>query len=497
MLASNSPHQPFPARTPAELRAAIEAFDPLPARGVPFTDVIKEAGETVVASGARVVDPRCAAHLHAPTLMSSAATELAIGVTNQSMDSFDQAPAATYAEDHLVRTIAGVLGLPEQASGVITSGGTASNLLGLLLARDRAAGGANVTGLPPAAAGWRVLASQAAHTSVRQACAVLGLGRDAVVPVDTDGSGRIRLEALDETLRAAERHGHQPIAIVGTAGTTDTGAIDPLDALAQRAAQCGAWFHVDAAVGAGLALSHRLAPMLRGIEKADSVTADLHKLWWQPIGASMLLVRDAGSTHGLREPADYLNRAEDNDVLNLVDRSLDTSRRFDALKMLVSLRATGRDRLAGFVEHLVDLAAEAGRLIHAHPELELVVPPQSITVLFRCHPAVTTTDDDLDALNTDVQRTLLGEGRAVVGRTRLRGRVALKLTLVNPTATAEDIAELLDLISATGRRRTANCPSPRPRPGPHSSSPPEPDPPSRVDHHQKTPFGPVERSYRP
>jgi L-2,4-diaminobutyrate decarboxylase len=334
---------------------------------------------------------------------------------------------------------------------VVTSGGTASNLLGLLLARHHAAGGANVAGLPTTASRWRVLASEAAHTSIRQACAVLGLGRDAVIPIDTDGSGRMRLDALDDTLATARSHGHVPIAIVGTAGTTDTGAVDPLEALADRAARHDAWFHVDAAVGAGLAVSERLAPMLRGIERADSITADLHKLWWQPIGASMLLVSDAGSFCELREPADYLNRSEDQGVLNLVDRSLDTSRRFDALKILVSLRTTGRAQLAAFTEHLVDLAAEAGRLVQAHPGLELVAPPQTVTVLFRCR---TVGDDDagLDELNIAVQRTLLAEGRAVIGRSRLAGRVVLKLTLVNPMATAADVAGLLDLVSATAQR---------------------------------------------
>ncbi|RIQ21877.1 pyridoxal phosphate-dependent decarboxylase family protein [Jiangella rhizosphaerae] len=447
VLTATDRRGPFPAVGPARLRETAAAIEPLPEDGEPLGEVLADVGRTVLAQGARVTDPWCAAHLHPPTLLTAAAAEVAIAATNQSMDSYDQAPMATYVEDRLVGRLNELIGLPEAGSGVLTSGGTASNLLGLLLARDHAAGGANLSGLPAGAGRWRILASAGAHVSVRQAAAVLGLGRDAVVAVSTDDDGRMDVAALDRTLDQLAQTGAVPIAVVGTAGTTDTGAVDPLAALADRAAAAGAWFHVDAAVGSALVLSERLRPLVAGLERADSITADLHKLWWQPIGASALLVRDAAALGSVREPADYLNRTEDDDVLNLVDRSLDTSRRFDALKILVSLRATGRRRLAGLVEHLVDLAAKAGEAVRRRPDLELLAPPQTVTVLFRCRPD--GVDDSLqDRLNVDVQRRLLASGRAVVGRTRYRGRVALKLTFTNPLTTHDDVAALLAAIAA-------------------------------------------------
>lgn len=437
---------PFPSAGPARLRETATAIEPLPEDPEPLGEVLADVGRTVLAHGARVADPWCAAHLHPPTLLTAAATELAIAATNQSMDSYDQAPMATYVEDRLVGRLSELIGLPETGSGVLTSGGTASNLLGLLLARDHAAGGPNLSGLPAGAGRWRILASAGAHVSVRQAAAVLGLGRDAVVAVTTDDDGRMDVAALDRTLDQLKQTGGVPIAVVGTAGTTDTGAVDPLAALADRAAAVGAWFHVDAAVGSALVLSDRLRPLVAGLERADSITADLHKLWWQPIGASALLVRDAAALGSVREPADYLNRTDD-DVLNLVDRSLDTSRRFDALKILVSLRATGRRRLAGLVEHLVDLAAKAGEAVRRRTDLELLAPPQTVTVLFRCRPDG-VDEDRLDALNVDVQRRLLASGRAVVGRTRYRGRVALKLTFTNPLTGHDDVTALLAAVAA-------------------------------------------------
>jgi L-2,4-diaminobutyrate decarboxylase len=246
------------------------------------------------------------------------------------------------------------------------------------------------------------------------------------------------------------RDGLQPIAIVATAGTTDLGAIDPLAPIAERARACDAWLHVDAAVGSGLVLSPRLAPLLVGIEEADSITADLHKLWFMPIGASALLVRDLARLRAVCHHSDYLNRAEDeaDSMLNLVGRSLDTSRRFDALKILVGLRSTGRRRLGAMVERLVDGA----RAVDAHPDLELLAEPSTVMVVFRWHPAGELLGDDvLDAVNVAAQRALLRSGRAIVGRTRLNGRVALKLTLVNPLAREADVRELLELVADAAR----------------------------------------------
>jgi len=451
--------RPYSGADPAALAAAIAAIDPCPEEGVEFAPLLAELSDQVLAHGANVAHPHCAAHLHCPTLLPAAAAELAIGATNQSLDSFDQAPAATLVEDHLVRWLAALLGLPAAGSGVLTSGGTASNLLGLLLARERASacvrGHDAGAGLPAQHVRWRIVTSQAAHDSVRRAAAVLGLGVDAVVAVATDGAGRIDLGALDLELAALAQAGEEPIAIVATAGTTDLGAIDPLAALAERARACGAWLHVDAAVGSAFALSPRLAPRLDGIERADSITADLHKLWFMPIGASALLVRDVALLDAVHHHSDYLNRADDeaDGTLNLVGRSLDTSRRFDALKILVGLRCTGRRRLAAMVEGLVDLAQAAGDAVDAHDELELLAPPSTVTVVFRWRGRGGGLGAGaVDAANVAAQRELLRSGRAIVGRTRLHGRVALKLTLVNPLAREADVRALLELVAGAARR---------------------------------------------
>jgi len=418
--------------------------------------------DEIVAHGVVPAHPLTAAHLHPPALLAAIAAEVAIAATNQSLDSHDQAPMATAVELRLVAWLATTIGLPEGATGVLTAGGTASNLLGLTLARAAAGhktnGDVAAEGLPDGARRWRILTSAGAHFSVAQAAAVLGLGHRAVVAVPTDDAGRMDVTALDATLSRLADTQDEPIAIVGTAGTTDLGAIDPLADLADRAEATGAWFHVDAAVGSALALSARHRPRLAGIERADSVTADLHKLWWQPFAASALLVRDESAFAAVREESDYLDRDEDvaAGVVNLVGRSLDTSRRFDALKVVTALRHVGRDRMAAMVDHVMDLAQAAADEVAHHPDLDLVAPPSTVTCVFRWRS--TDAEVDADAVMTGAARHLFATGQAVVGRTRIDGAVALKLTFVNPVATADDARTLVRLVADACRSGTLDGP---------------------------------------
>ena len=428
-LGAPGPRTPL---TTDQLAATARALDPCPAEGAPLETVLADLAG-VLDGSLRLGDPRTVAHLHPAPLIAAAAGELAVGLTNQSMDAFDASPAATFIEDALVGWLAREHGLGATGSGVMTMGGTASNLLGLLLARDRAGENVRRDGLPPN--DWRIVASEASHDSIRRSAALLGLGTEAVIGVETDGTGAMSLAAFDEATRD-----QNVIALVGTAGTTDLGAIDPLDALADRAAARGAWFHVDAAVGSGLVLSPRQRGRLTGIGRANSVTADLHKLWWQPFSASALLVPGVGVLKAVHHASVYLNRPEDEaeGQLNLVGRSLDTTRRFDALKVLIALRATGRNRLAEMIDQVLALAQYAGDAIERHPELELLTRPSTVMVAFR-HRG----DDET---NIRIHRDLFESGRAVIGRTRVKGAVSLKLTLLNPHTTPQDIDALLDEI---------------------------------------------------
>ena len=432
--------------TPSELHQLVRTLDVCPDDGVDLNTVLTEMGSIVWSHGVVASDPATVAHLHPPTLVPAVVTELAIAATNQSMDSWDQSPAATEVELHLMRWLATLMGLPESGSGVMTSGGTASNVLAMTLARSWAAKSLDVdvlkTGLPREAAQWRIICSDQAHFSVQRAAAQLGLGRDAVTTVETSSSGAMDVRALDRVLDEMTHSGLRPIALVGTAGTTDLGAIDPLRDLAERARRHDAWFHVDAAVAGAFMLSDRLARVLSGLELADSVTIDFHKLWWQPFNASALVVRDVERFDLLRVKSDYLDRGDELEgVVNLVGRSLDTSRRFDAAKVVATLRTVGRLAMAEMLEHLVELSRYAGSRIESHPQLELVAPPASVTCVFSARDA---TDEDL----RHIQQRLLARGEMVLGRTRIKDRAALKFTFMNPLTTTDDVDRLVDLVAS-------------------------------------------------
>ena len=447
---------PLPSVTPAVLDRLLD-LDMAPAEGEGLEATLALVGERIVRNSIAVAHPLCAAHLHCPPLLSSLAAEAVISATNQSLDSWDQAPAATHLESRMIGWLGELYGLGDRADGVFTSGGTQSNLMGLLLARDHAAAraGCDISrdGVSGAARRLRIVASSTAHFSVRKSARILGLGDRAVVEVVPEEDGRLDPARVEAVMRDLAAESLIPMALVATAGTTDLGAIDPLEPLGAIARRHGAWLHVDAAVGGALALSDRERGRLDGIAAADSVTVDFHKLWFQPISCGAFLVRDAASLQPALIHADYLNPErddEDEGLPNLVDKSLQTTRRFDALKLFVALRAHGRRLLGEAVEATIDLAAEAARLIDAEPELELARPASLNTVLFRSVPRSPAGADELDAINEQVRLALLHGGGAVIGRTRLDGRVHLKLTLMNPATGHGDLRELLARITAAG-----------------------------------------------
>lgn len=425
------------------LHRLVTSLEICPEDGVDLDAVLSEMGVALWSQGVTPSDPACVAHLHPPTLVPAVATEIAISATNQSMDSWDQAPAATELELHLMDWLARLIGVGA-GSGVMTSGGTASNVLAMTLARSRAAGRLGVdvlkSGLPTEAATWRLVASDQAHFSIQRAAAQLGLGRDAVVSVATTPSGAMDLAALDHTLETLTYAGLTPIALVATAGTTDLGAVDPLAEIGARARASGAWFHVDAAVAGAFLLSERLRSELSGIALADSITVDFHKLWWQPFNASALIVGETSDFDLLRVRSNYLDRGDELEgMVNLVGRSLDTSRRFDAAKVVASLRTLGRRALAEMLEHLVDLTRYAGVVIDAHPALELVAVPGSVMCVFGAPGA------DADQLRR-VQQNLLERGEMILGRTQIKGRAALKFTFMNPLTSTTDVDRLVAMV---------------------------------------------------
>jgi L-2,4-diaminobutyrate decarboxylase len=419
---------PLPAGGPEAVAARVrEAVgEVLPDQGDPHA--LRSLVHAFAEGAADPAHPLCAAHLHCPPLAVATAADLAASALNPSLDSWDQAPGASELERLLTATLAREIhgsGGPGKPDSLITSGGTEANQLALLLARE--AHGGSV----------RLVYGTNAHHSLPRAAWLLGLPEPVAVPAPR---GTLDPDALDQALTGLTG----PLLVAATAGTTDAGYIDPLHDIAARCTTHGARLHVDAAYGGSLLFSDRHRNMLTGLDTADTVTLDLHKLGWQPVAAGLLAVRDAHDLAALRQHADYLNADDDTEagLPDLLGRSLRTTRRPDVLKLAVTLKTLGRSGLGTLVDQVCAHARHFADLVDAHPGFELHAPPVISTVLFRPTDATDTTV-------AAVRRALLTDGRAVLGRARLDGRLWLKATLLNPATGPDDLAALLHLAAAS------------------------------------------------
>lgn len=443
---------PYSGLDPGILQQRIADTDLSPNATAVLEDVIKEVRETIAEHSIIVQHPHCIAHLHTPPLISGLAAERFIAAQNLSMDSWDQSGAATYVEQRMVNELCKLFDYPAHADGVMTSGGTQGNVMALLIARDRFIWNryqhhVQRDGLPECASKLRIIASKRSHFTVEKAASIMGLGQKAVVKVPTNVDGTMDMRQLVATIQQLQADGLIPFAVVGTAGTTDHGAIDDLVQINQQAKLHGLWFHVDGAYGSALILSKE-KQRLAGIELADSLVLDFHKLWFQPISCGALLLRDGTCFNHLLYKAEYLNRETD-DLPNLVDKTLSTTRRFDALKVYMMLRTVGTHMLGAMIDHLLRQTLEIAEKIRQHSEFELLTSPCLTTILFRYVAIEPHTL--LDEFNRKLRSALLKNGVAVLGETTVNGYVSLKLTILNPCLTELDFVKLVNTISLFAR----------------------------------------------
>ncbi|UZJ32004.1 pyridoxal phosphate-dependent decarboxylase family protein [Streptomyces endophytica] len=412
--------------------------------------------------------PRYLAHLNCPVVIPALVGEAVLSAVNSSLDTWDQSAGGTLIERRLIDWTAARIGLGELADGIFTSGGSQSNLQAMLLARDEACRRelardeaphhARLTDVLPR---LRILTSECSHFSIRKSATLLGLGAEAVISVPADAEKRMRTDALADALARCHRDGLIPMAVVATAGTTDFGSIDPLPETADLCARHGAWMHVDAAYGCGLLVSRR-RELLDGIERADSVTVDYHKSFFQPVSSSAVLVRDRSTLRHVTYHADYLNprRMAEARIPNQVDKSIQTTRRFDALKLWLTLRIMGAAAVGELFDEVIDRAADAWKLLHDDPRFEVVTEPRLSTLVFRYVPSADPDPELADRVNLHAREALFASGDAIVAGTKVDGRHYLKFTLLNPETTLEDIATVLDLIAEHAGAFLAEQPRP-------------------------------------
>jgi aromatic-L-amino-acid decarboxylase len=355
------------------------------------------------------------------------------------------AGGADLVEEQTLRWIAGFVGFPF-AEGAFTSGGMTSTLTALLAARERALPGCRVDGLGDSKAA--VYCSAESHHSVVRAVEVCGLGSNAVRSIPVDEKHRMQPEALEEALSRDVAAGVVAVAVVATAGTTLTGAVDPLDSVADVCERHGVWLHIDGAYGLPGAAAPTAAPLFAGLERADSATIDAHKWLGVQKSCSVVLLRETGR---LRTAFGHEERymLHEGDVANPVDRTLEYSRPFRSLRLWMSFRVYGAARYRAWIEATLANARLLADSLRESPEFELLHDPMLSTVCFQHVPPGA---GDIDAHNIRLAREMQRDGRVFLAPASVDGHACLRVCLVNFRTTSEDVEFVIEVVREIGRR---------------------------------------------
>lgn len=430
---------------PDAIRATFSA--PLPVEPTPLAAVHDAFRERVLPYHSGNNHPRFVGWVQGGGTPVGMMAELLAAAMNPNCGGRDH--AAIEVERQIVRWMRELFGLPETASGILVTGASLANWMAVVVAKTRALGSETRAHGLAAGHGLRAYTSVATHQCVERAMELTGLGADALVRLPTTADHRVDLAALDAAIAADRARGLQPFLVVGSAGTVDVGAIDDLAALADIAARERMWFHVDGALGAFSVLSPELRDRVAGIERADSIACDFHKWLQVPYDAGMLLVRD-GAQHAAAfasEPA-YLTRGTRGLAANApwpTDFGPDLSRGFRALKVWFTLRTYGLRRLGEVAATTCALARGLAARIATEPELELLAPVALDIVCFRFRHA------DADRINAAIVADLQVDGIAAPSTTRVGGKIAIRVAIINHRCTAADLELLVDEILKRGR----------------------------------------------
>jgi glutamate/tyrosine decarboxylase-like PLP-dependent enzyme len=357
--------------------------------------------------------------------------------------------APVLMETQVLEWFKGVFGFPKGASGLLVGGGSEANLLGLAVARNTKAG-FDIRKLGQAAAPKRMVlyGSTETHVCIDKAVQLLGLGEESFRKIPVDDSFRVRVDLLEAAIKKDKAAGLQPFCVIGNAGTTNTGSFDDLEVLADICQREGLWFHVDGAFGAWAKIAGGVAPLVKGMDRADSLAFDLHKWMYMPFDVACTLVRsEEDHFKTFAEHPDYFGNVKG--MKMRTDYGLQVSRYFRSLKVWMGLKEHGLNKFSRLVQQNCDQAQYLAGLIKATPELELMAPVASNVVCFRLRvPGL--PDEALNELNSKLPMMLMGMGVAMISDTKLGGKTVLRVCIVNHRSRREDFDLLVGKVREAG-----------------------------------------------
>jgi len=402
------------------------------------TGLLQKLRDDILPAGLSIHHPRNLGHQVAAPLPMAALCDLAASLTNQAMAVYETGPAATMIERQVIRWLTELVGWRD-AAGVLTSGGAQANLTALLAARQCMADWNVWQQGVGAGQPLCILASEHAHYSVSRAAGIMGLGVDAVVRIAADDQGSMSMTALAEACRQTEAAGARIIAVVATAGCTPTGSIDPLVEIGAYCRQQGLWLHIDGAHGASALLSGRHRAALRGIELADSVVWDGHKLLYMPAAVSAVLFKNPQHSYAaFAQEASYLfqGQSSEEESFNSSYRTLECTKRMMGLKLWAAFSLYGAQGLGSLVEQVFAVARTLAAKLQAAADFELLMSPQTNIVCFRYGGGD----------QPEFRKKLVESGAFHLTQVNLHGKVWLRTTVMNPLTAESDLEALLESI---------------------------------------------------
>jgi aromatic-L-amino-acid/L-tryptophan decarboxylase len=439
-----------PVWQPIPEQVEMKFQEPVPRSGQPEAEVYEEFRRYILPYPAGNLHPRWWGWvLGTGTPLGALSDMLAAGMNSP----MGFASASNRLEQQVVDWCKQMLHYPEKASGLLVSGCSMANLTGLAVARDNKAGfDVRKQGLGGRHRRMVLYGSREMHNSITRAVELLGFGSDALTSIPTDDSFRIDVDKLRAAIRADLRAGAKPICVIGTAGTTNTGSMDPLEELAEIASEHGLWFHVDGAFGAFAYLSEETRPLVKGMDRADSLAFDLHKWGYLPFAVACVLVRDAEAhRRTFATKAAYLKHYTRGTAAGRYgsEYGLELSRGFRALKVWMSLKAHGVEKLSRMIQQNVDQANYLASLIKDSKNLELMAPVGLNVVCFRFKES-RLGDQKLDSLNEELMLRLQESGTAVVSGTELNGRFVMRCAITNHRSVRKDFELLASEVERLG-----------------------------------------------